>query len=78
MLQKQKCIEHGKGFGALLIHHSKVFDDLDDELLTAKLNASGFNLPGLLVVHDYLSNRKQRMKIENNLNTLMNILFGIP
>ena len=78
MLQKQKCIDQGEGFGALLTHHSKVFDDLDDELLTAKLNASGFYLPGLLVVNDYLSNRKQRMKTENTSSTWMNILFGIP
>ena len=44
-------------FGALLTDLSKAFDCLDNELLIAKLNAYGFSLPALKLVHDYLSNR---------------------
>ena len=49
----------------LLTDLSKAFDCIDHKLLTAKLNAYSFNLPALRLIHDYLSNRKQRKKIEN-------------
>ena len=49
----------------LLRDLSKAFDCIDHKLLTAKLNAYSFNLPALRLIHDYLSNRKQRKKIEN-------------
>ena len=38
---------------------------LDHKLLTCKLNAYSLNIPALRLIHDYLSNRKQRTKIEN-------------
>ena len=46
----------------LLIDLSKVLDCLDHNLLTDKLNAYSFNLPALRLIHDYLSNRKQKNK----------------
>ena len=61
----------------LLIDLSKAFDCLDHELPTAKLNAYSFNLPVLRLIHDYLSNRKQRIKIENTYITWMEIVFGV-
>ena len=47
----------------LLKDVSKAFDCFDHKLLTAKLNACSFNLPAIRLIHDYLSNRKQRIKI---------------
>ena len=38
---------------------SKAFDCLDDELTIAEVNACGFSLPVLKLVHDYFSNRKK-------------------
>ena len=67
LLEKwNNCVDKGKVFGALLTDLSKAFDCLDHELLIAKLNAYGFNLPALRLIHDYLSNRKQRTKIDDN------------
>ena len=71
-------VDKGKAFGALLTDLSKAFDCLDHELLTAKLNAYGFTLPALRLIHDYLSNRKQRTKIDDNYSSWSEILFGVP
>ena len=61
----EKCVDKGKDLGALLIDLSKAFDCLDHKLLTYKLNAYSLNIPALRLIHEYLSNRKQRTKIEN-------------
>ena len=79
LLEKWKrSIERGKKFGALLTDLSKAFDCLNHDLLIAKLNAYGCSLPALRLIHDYLSNRKQRTKINNSYSTWMEIIFGVP
>ena len=55
-----------------------VFDCLDHELLIFKLNAYGLNLPALKLIHDYLSNRKQRTKINSSYCSWHEIIFGVP
>ena len=49
-------------FVTLLTDLSKAFDHLDHELPIAKLNAYGFSVPAIKLVHDYLSDKKQRTK----------------
>ena len=57
------AVDNKKTFGALLTDLSKAFDCLPYDLLEAKFNAYGFSLPALRLVLRYLSNRKQRTKI---------------
>ena len=64
-------------FGTLLTDLSKAFSCLDHELLIAKLNAYGFSLTALKLVHNYLSNRKQRTKINSTYSSLLEIIFGV-
>ena len=79
MLQKGKnVVDKGKIFGALLTDLSKAFDSLSHDLLIAKLNAYGFSLPPLKLVHSYFSNRKQSTKINNAYSSWEEILFGVP
>ena len=79
MLKKWKnAVDKGKIFGALLTDLSKAFDSLSHDLLIAKLNAYEFSLPALKLVHSYLSNRKQRKKINNAYSSWEEILFGVP
>ena len=65
-------------FGALLTNLSKAFDCLDHKLLIAKRNAYSFSLPALKLVHDYLSNRKQRTKVNRAYSSWLEIVFGVP
>ena len=71
-------VDNSKMFGPLLTDISKAFDYLHHELLIAKLNAYGFSLTALKLVHNYLSNRKQRTKINSTYSSLLEIIFGVP
>ena len=57
--------DKGKVFGALLTDLSKAFNSLDHKLLTANLNTYSFRFPRLLLIKNYLSNRKLKTKMEN-------------
>ena len=62
MLEQWKmCVDKGKVFGALLIDLAKAFDFLDHRLLTHS------HIECLQL--DYLSDRNQRIKIENTYST---------
>ena len=72
------AVDIKRTFGALLTDLSKAFDCLPHDLLLAKLNAYGFSLPALRLVQSYLSNRKQRTKINSEFSSWEEILFGVP
>ena len=79
MLEKWKnAVDKGKVFGALLTDLSKAFDCLPHELIIAKLNAYGFHLPVLKLMHSYLFHRKQRSKVNHAYSSWEGILFGVP
>ena len=79
MLEKWKrSADIGKAFGALLTDLSKAFDCLEHELLIAKLDANGFSLPALRLIHDYLSHRKQRTRVNNSYSEWLAVMFGVP
>ena len=78
MLEKWKrSVDSGKAFGALLTDLSTVFDRLDHKLLIAKLNASRFSLHALRLIHDYLSHRKQRTRVNNSYSEWLAVMFGV-
>ena len=79
MLEKWKrAVDNGKVFGILLTDLSKAFDCLSHELLLAKLHAYGFSISALRLIHSYLTNRKQRTKINSSYSSWEEILFGVP
>ena len=76
LLEKWKCaIDRGKTFGALLTNLPKTFDCLDHQLLIAKLNAHGFVLPALKLVHHSLSQRKKRSKANHAYSIWLDIIL---
>ena len=74
----KKSVDNGGAFGALLTDLSKAFDCLPHELLIAKLDAYGFDKSSLKLVHSYLSNRKQRVKVNDRYSSRSEILLGVP
>ena len=78
-MKRQRSVNNiGKAFGALLTNLSKAFDCVNHELLLAKLNAYGFSLPALRLIHDYLSHRKHRTRIHNSYTEWLAVMFGVP
>ena len=79
MIEKwKKVLDNGGPFGALLIDLSKDFDCIPHELIIAKLEAYGFQIDALRFVHDYLSNRKQRVKLNETFSSWRDIEYGVP
>ena len=66
---------NGGGFGALFTDLSKVFDWLPHELLSAKIDAYGFDKKFLKLMHRYVSNRKQKVKINNKYSSWSKYCF---
>ena len=79
MLEKlENGLVQGKCFEVLLTDLSKTFDCLSHELLIAKLHPYGFDIPALKFIQSYLSNRKQRTKINATYSSWEKTLFGVP
>ena len=74
----KKAMDSGNLAGALLTDLSKAFDCLNHKLLIAKLEAYGFDQSSLNYIFSYLSNRKQRTKVNNPFSDWCTILFGVP
>ena len=62
---RKEAADNNKAFGALLTDLSKAFDCLSHDLLIVKLHAYGFDLASLKILQDYLTNRKQRTKVDS-------------
>ena len=71
-------LDKGGKAGALLTDLSKAFDCILHDLLIAKLHAYGFSIESLRLINNYLSNRKQRTKIDSQFSSWEDIIFGVP
>ena len=67
----------GGVFGALLTDLSKAFDCIPHDPFIAKLEAYGFQTDALNLF-DYLSNRKQRLNINETFSCWKDIEYGVP
>ena len=61
----------------LLTHFSKAFDCVNYELLIAKLYAYGLDNSSLRLIHSYLRNRQQLVRIDNEFSTWSDIKDGV-
>ena len=56
----------------------KAFDRINHQLLLAKLHTYGFSQQALAIICSYLSNRKQRIKINNVFSSWKDLILGVP
>ena len=76
ILEKWKKVVEMKGCsGALLTDLSKDFDCISLDLLIAKLEAYGFHFNALRLLHSYLSDRYQRVRVNSNSSSLSEIMW---
>ena len=74
----RKALDKQGYAGAVLMDLSKAFDCINHNLLIAKLDAYGFGQDSLEMMKSYLSNRKQRVKINNSFSSWADLLTGVP
>ena len=64
-------------YAALVTDLSKAFDCLHHDLLIARLHAYGFDTPSLKLIHSYLIETYQRVKINNYFSEYHLIKYGV-
>ena len=78
MIEKWKILgDNGGAFGVLLTDLSKAFDCYPHDLNIAKLEAHGFQIDALKFIFDYLSNRKQRVKVNETFSSWKDLEYGV-
>ena len=61
-----------------MTHLSEAFDCIPHDLIIAKLEAYDFHIDALKRIYDYLSNRKQRVKVNDVYSSWKDIFYGVP
>ena len=74
----EKNCRNGGVFGALLTDLTKAFDCIPHDLIIAKLEAYGFHIDALKLIHDYLSNRKERVKVSDAYSSWKDMFYDVP
>ena len=64
--------------GMVLMDLSKAYDCLPHDLLLAKMEAYGFSIDSLKLMHSYLVGRRQRVKIGTCFSAWQEIKAGVP
>ena len=76
--QCRKSLDKKGIVGMVLMDLSKAFDCLPQDLLIAKLEAYGFGIGSLRRIFDYLTSRKQRVRINSTYSSWLEITSGVP
>ncbi|XP_028405242.1 uncharacterized protein LOC114527747 [Dendronephthya gigantea] len=71
-------LDNGSVVGLIVLDLSKAFDSLPHDLLIAKLRAYGFDEASLQLMKSYLSDRYQRVKIDDCYSNWEQIINGVP
>ena len=78
MIEKaRKILDKGGTFGTLLTVLSKTFDCMTHDLFIAKLHVLNFDINAHNLMFDYLTGRKQRVKINSSFSSYLDIFQGV-
>ena len=72
------ALDNGKYAAAILMDLSKAFDCVPADLLLEKLKAYGMDDSATKLMKCYLTNRKQCVKIDENLSEFKSVIKGVP
>ena len=79
MIEKfKKSLDQEGDYAALLMDLSQAFDCLPHDLIIAKLHAYGSDKASVRLMHSYLTDRYQRVKINNPYSLWSLIKHGVP
>ena len=62
----------------VLMDLSKTYDCLPHDLVLAKMEANGFSIDSIKLMHSYLVGRRQRVKIGTSFTARQKIKSGVP
>ena len=68
----KKALDQGNEYGALLT------DSLSHDLLVVKLHAYSFSIDSLKLINSYLTERRQRVKINDQFSSWLDVAAGVP
>ena len=74
----KEATDNSNAFEAFSTDLLKVFDCLSHDLFIAKLHTYGLDLASLKILQEYLTNRKQRTKLDSLYSSWEKILSGVP
>lgn len=74
----RECLDNNESAACILIDLSKAFDCLPHDLLLAKLSAYGLSESACKYIQSYLTDRKQRVKIQNVFSSWETTNIGVP
>ena len=72
------AVDQGKFVGALLMDLSKAFDVIPHGLLLAKMKAYGYSDDVIKLIRSYLTDRKQRVKVNDSRSKWVGSCMGVP
>ena len=73
----KKCFDSDSMIEMVLTELSKAYDCLPYDLLVAKLLAYGFGLSSLIMIYNYLTSRKQRVKVNPAYYSWLDVKSGV-
>jgi len=74
----KQSLDKNEYIAAILMDLSKAFDCLPHDLIIAKLSAYGLSDSACTLIHSYLSERKQRVKLGSNHSPWLETKKGVP
>ena len=74
----KKVLDQENEYGALLTDLSQAFDCLPHDLIVPKHHAHGFLMESLKLINGYLTERKQRVNLNDQFNSWLDIAVGVP
>ena len=72
------CFENGRYSASLFCDLSKAFDCVSHAILLKKLNTFNFNASSIKLIKSYLENRKQSVRLEDEISSELYVKAGVP